>query len=157
MVAAVDHINLVVSDLDRSARFYTELLGFKEISRAHLAGEWIELVTGLKGVEADVLYVVAPSGEPRLELLCYRSPRGAAVPENSMANTLGLRHVAFRVEDIDIAVKGLKQAGVKFIGELMSVPMKLLNMMPDKRDSVISLIRMGCCWSWRSTAHKYPY
>jgi len=123
MVAAVDHINLVVSDLDRSARFYTELLGFKEISRAHLAGEWIELVTGLKGVEADVLYVVAPSGEPRLELLCYRSPRGAAVPENSMANTLGLRHVAFRVEDIDIAVKGLKQAGVKFIGELMSVPM----------------------------------
>ena len=123
MVKAVDHINLVVSDLDRSARFYTELLGFKEIRRAHLEGEWIESVVGLKGVEADVVYVVAPSGEPRLELLCYRSPRGASVDENSVANTLGLRHIAFRVEHIDITVKNLKQAGVKFIGEPVSVPM----------------------------------
>ncbi|MBW1759657.1 MAG: VOC family protein, partial [Deltaproteobacteria bacterium] len=29
MIRAVDHINIVVSDLERSVRFYTELLGFK--------------------------------------------------------------------------------------------------------------------------------
>ncbi|MBE9541124.1 MAG: VOC family protein, partial [Proteobacteria bacterium] len=27
MIGAVDHINLVVSDLERSVKFYTELLG----------------------------------------------------------------------------------------------------------------------------------
>ena len=33
MIDAVDHINLVVSDLERSVHFYTELLGFKEMEK----------------------------------------------------------------------------------------------------------------------------
>ncbi len=39
MIYAVDHINLVVSNLDQSVLFYTKLLGFKEVRRAHLEGE----------------------------------------------------------------------------------------------------------------------
>ena len=73
VIDAVDHINLVVSDLERSVQFYTELLGFKEMRRARLEGQWIESIIGLKDVRANVVYVVAPAGEPRLELLCYES------------------------------------------------------------------------------------
>ena len=73
MIESVDHINIVVSDLERSVRFYTEILGFKETRRASLEGDWIESIVGLKGVKADVSYIVAPAGEPRLELLCYNS------------------------------------------------------------------------------------
>ena len=76
MIKAIDHINIVVSDLESSVKFYTELLGFKEIRRAHLEGAWIESVVGLKGVNADVAYIVAPAGEPRIELLCYNAPQG---------------------------------------------------------------------------------
>ena len=64
MPLAIDHINIVVSDLERSVRFYTELLGFKESKRAHLEGEWIESIVGLKGVVADVVFILAPLGEP---------------------------------------------------------------------------------------------
>ena len=122
MIHAVDHINLVVSDLERSVQFYTKLLGFRETKRAHLEGKWIETIVGLKGISADVVYIMAPAGEPRLELLCYKSPKGEAIPVNSLANTIGLRHIAMRVDDIHNMTKRLKEAGVKVISEPVVVP-----------------------------------
>ena len=110
MIRALNHINLVVSNLERSVQFYTTLLGFKEVRRAHLEGKWIESIVGLKGVRAEVVYLLAPAGEPRLELLYYESPRGKWIQANSLANTIGLRHIAFQVEDIHKAVKHLKIA-----------------------------------------------
>ena len=122
LIDAVDHINLVVSDLERSVRFYTELLGFKEVRRAHLEGQWIESIIGLKDVRANVVYMVAPEGEPRLELLCYESPCGEMIPAHSRANTTGLRHIAFRVKNIETAVKRLQQAQVQIVGKTVAVP-----------------------------------
>ena len=122
MTLAIDHINFVVTDLERSVRFYTEFLGFRESKRAHLEGDWIESIVGLKGVVADVAFVIAPAGEPRIELLCYKSPKGEALPANSLANTVGLRHIAFRVDDIHAVVSKLKDAGVKLLGEPVVVP-----------------------------------
>jgi catechol 2,3-dioxygenase-like lactoylglutathione lyase family enzyme len=122
MSLAIDHINIVVSDLERSVKFYTELLGFIESKRAHLEGDWIESIVGLKGVVADVAFIVTPAGEPRIELLCYKTPKGERVPVNSLANTPGIRHIAFRVDDIHAAVEKLKSAEVKLLGEPVVVP-----------------------------------
>ena len=38
MISAVDHINIVVSDLERSVKFYTEVLGFEKINVVHSRG-----------------------------------------------------------------------------------------------------------------------
>ena len=122
MIRALNHINLVVSNLERSVQFYTTLLGFKEVRRAHLEGKWIESIVGLKGVRAEVVYLLAPAGEPRLELLYYESPRGKWIQANSLANTIGLRHIAFQVEDIHKAVKHLKEAGVTILSEPVALP-----------------------------------
>ncbi len=112
MPLAIDHINIVVSDLEKSVRFYTELLGFRESKRAHLEGEWIESIVGLKGVVADVAFILAPAGEPRIELLCYKTPKGEAIPANSFANTIGIRHIALRVDDIYAAAGELEECRV---------------------------------------------
>ncbi len=122
MIRAVDHINIVVSNLQRSVDFYTTLLGFHVLRQAHLEGEWIEKIVGLKEVAADVVYIVAPDGEPRIELLCYTSPRGVALPLNSLPNTLGLRHIAFRVNNIQALYSRLKEANVRLFGEPVTVP-----------------------------------
>ncbi|MCC6713060.1 MAG: VOC family protein [Candidatus Dadabacteria bacterium] len=122
MILSIDHINFVVSDLERSVRFYTELLGFHESKRAHLEGEWIEKIVGLKRVVADVAFIVAPAGEPRIELLCYKTPEGESIPANSLANTVGIRHIAFRVDDIHASAKKLRDAGVKLLGDPVIVP-----------------------------------
>ena len=122
MINTVDHINIVVSDLERSLSFYTKVLGFKEVRRAYLEGEWVESIVGLEGVRAHVAYVIAPAGGPRLELLCYGSPTGDKLPGNSRPNTLGLRHLALQVDDIDAAVRRLKGAKAELISEPVVVP-----------------------------------
>lgn len=122
MITNVDHINIVVTDLERSVKFYSEVLGLKEVRRAHLEGDWIEAIVGLKGVVADVVYVVAPGGEPRLELLQYRSPEGESIPAASHPNTVGLRHIAFRVSDIQSAAAKLEQHGVPILSKPVAVP-----------------------------------
>ena len=122
MIQGVDHINIVVSDLDRSVRFYTEVLGLVETRRAHLEGDWIEAIVGLSGVQADVVYVEPPGGGLRIELLCYRSPEGKSLPETTLPNTIGLRHIALRVEDILEFCSRLEKAGVSLIGPPVAVP-----------------------------------
>ena len=118
----IDHVNIVVSDMDRSVRFYTEVLGFTETRRAFLEGDWIEAVVGLVDVKADVVYVQPPGGGPRIELIQYHAPAGATLPECTRPNTVGLRHIAFQVDDMETAVARLTAAGVECIGPPVSVP-----------------------------------
>jgi glyoxylase I family protein len=122
MIRAIDHINIVVADLERSVAFYTGVLGFTKTREAYLEGEWIDRIVGLRGVRGRVVYVVAPAGEPRLELLRYEQPRGLAVAENSRANTVGLRHIALRVDDIAATVARVRAAGAEVFSEPVRVP-----------------------------------
>jgi catechol 2,3-dioxygenase-like lactoylglutathione lyase family enzyme len=122
MIRAIDHINIVVSDLERSLRFYTELLGFRKTKEAYLEGEWIDRIVGLRGVKARAVFIVAPAGEPRIELLWYQQPAGAARPENARSNTLGLRHIAFRVDDMAATVAKLRAHGVTVFSDPVRVP-----------------------------------
>ena len=122
MIRGIDHLNIVVANLERSLRFYTELLGFTPTKEAWLEGEWIERIVGLKGVKARAVFIVPPGGEPRIELLHYVAPAGVSPPENSRSNTLGLRHFALRVDDIDAVVPKLRAAGVEVWGEPVRVP-----------------------------------
>ncbi len=118
----IDHVNIVVSDLERSLHFYRDLLGFPEIRRARLEGDWIESIVGLKGVCADVVYVQPPGGGPRIELLSYVMPPGTSLPGTTIPNTVGLRHIAFRVDDIHAEYERLQNEGVQFVGPPTQVP-----------------------------------
>jgi glyoxylase I family protein len=123
MIRAIDHINIVVSDLARSVKFYTEVLGFRKTADVFMEGEWIESIIGLRGVKGYVAFVEPPGGGgPRIELLEYKAPAGVALPENSQANTLGVRHIAFRVDDIQGMAAKLRAAGVKLFSEAIRVP-----------------------------------
>lgn len=122
MTCGIDHINIVVSDLARSVRFYTDVLGFRKTHDVTMEGDWIERIIGLKGVKGLVAFVEPPGGGPRIELLQYVTPAGTALAENSRANTLGLRHLAFRVDDIAAMAAKLRAAGVTFFSEPVSVP-----------------------------------
>lgn len=122
MSTAIDHLNIVVTELERSVRFYTELLGFRLAREATLEGEWIDRIVGLKGVKGRVAYVVAPAGEPRIELLCYDAPVGENPVVNARANTVGLRHLALRVDDIAAMTARLRAAGVEVFSDPVRVP-----------------------------------
>jgi catechol 2,3-dioxygenase-like lactoylglutathione lyase family enzyme len=54
----------------------------------------------------------------RLELTKFHSPSNQGDDRHAPANTLGIRHVAFAVEDIDAVVAGLRARGAELVGEL---------------------------------------
>ncbi|MBV9849927.1 MAG: VOC family protein [Armatimonadetes bacterium] len=118
----IDHINIVVADMARSRAFYADLLGMAVTFEAELTGEWIETVTGLRGISAHCVWCQPPDGQMRLELLQYRTPPGVCLPQDSLANTQGLRHFALDVDDIQGWHARLSAAGVPFVSAPLPVP-----------------------------------
>ena len=133
MISAIDHINIVVSDMERSVKFYTEVLGLEKIGSVHLEGDWIDEVAGLKGVNAESVNVVAPEGEVKIELFCFKTPRGESIPANQLSNTVGIRHFAFRVDDIHASHKKLKEAGVNPLSEPVTIPDSVIPNSPVRK------------------------
>jgi len=82
----IDHLDLVVSDLERSLRFYTELLRPLGYDRT---GE----ITGERGER--VVYVERPSGHGSVSV----RERQSAGPDRPDRYALGLHHLAFAAPD----------------------------------------------------------
>lgn len=120
MIERLDHVNLVVADMEAMIDFYRDVLQLRLTRRATISGAWISAITGLDNVVADVAFLEPESG-PSIELLRYRSPAGAAtgiLPPNA----LGLRHLALRVTDIDGLVESMQARGVQFFSPVALVP-----------------------------------
>ncbi len=121
MIQSIDHVNLVVRDLQRMKIFYRDVLGFSVSKEVSISGAWIDEVVGLAGVEADVVYLDLPAG-PRIELIAYRRPPLVELTAKNSPHLHGLRHIAFRVADIDTLVARLTTAEVEFFSDVKTVP-----------------------------------
>jgi catechol 2,3-dioxygenase-like lactoylglutathione lyase family enzyme len=121
MIERIDHINLVVDDMPAAIGFYRDLLGMKLTRQAAIGGPWIDAMTGLAQVEADVAFLELPAG-PGIELLHYRNPQGTRPEGLARPNTKGLRHFAFRVQDLDELAARVKAAGVRLMSDVQEVP-----------------------------------
>jgi len=117
MIIRMDHINIVVSDLERAKIFFLNL-GFEIIEEARLSGNRLSIVTKLACMEAKYVAIALPGAQTKLELIEYITPQGAKSPFLDRANQIGLRHIAFAVEDIHAAVRQMKARGVVFQSEI---------------------------------------
>jgi catechol 2,3-dioxygenase-like lactoylglutathione lyase family enzyme len=121
MIERIDHINLVVDDMAAAIGFYRDLLGMRLAKQATIGGAWIDAMTGLPQVEADVAFLEPPEG-PGIELLHYRNPPGTRPEGLARPNTKGLRHFAFRVQNLDELAARVKAAGVRLLSDVQEVP-----------------------------------
>lgn len=97
-VKRIDHVTLIVKDLDRSRDFYVGILGMDEVPRPgfSFAGSWFQ------------------AGETQIHLILEHeqsSPAGLPGPGESAAPTR-THHFAFEVEDAYAAAEALKARGV---------------------------------------------
>jgi catechol 2,3-dioxygenase-like lactoylglutathione lyase family enzyme len=113
----MDHVGIVVDDLAAATEFFAEL-GLVLQGRAHVEGRSVDRVVGLEGVRAEIAMMQAPDGNGRLELSKFHSPSHQGDNRHAPANTPGIRHVSFAVEDIDAVVAGLQARGAELVGEL---------------------------------------
>jgi catechol 2,3-dioxygenase-like lactoylglutathione lyase family enzyme len=118
MIRRIDHINISVSDLETTKRFFTELLGFEVRQEGYLEGEWMDRTVGLKDVKARFTKLVIPGTETSIELIQYFNPPGSRDAETGKANTIGFRHIAFEVENIEAVYDRLHKAGVKLFSDI---------------------------------------
>jgi glyoxylase I family protein len=120
----LDHVNIVVIDMQRAERFYGSVLGLRRGFERLLEGEWIERVTGLPGARAHCVFY-EPEGGGRVELLQYLSPLGEPLPSNRLPHTPGVRHLAFEVDDLDALCARLRAADVPLVSPPVEVPFRV--------------------------------
>ena len=113
----MDHVGIVVDDLAAGIEFFTAL-GLVLEGEASVEGRSVDRVVGLDGVRAEIAMMQTPDGGGRLELSKFYSPSNQGDNRQAPANTPGIRHVAFAVEDIETVVAGLRARGAELVGEL---------------------------------------
>jgi catechol 2,3-dioxygenase-like lactoylglutathione lyase family enzyme len=113
----MDHVGIVGDDLAAATEFFVEL-GLELNGEGSVEGRWVDRVVGLEGVQVDFAMMQTPDGNGRLELIKFRSPSSQGDNRPAPANTRGIRHIAFVVEDIDAVVAGLRARGGELVGEL---------------------------------------
>lgn len=92
MLSSIHHIALIVSDHEKSKAFYTEVLGLEIIQEVYREErQSYKLDLALNGV-----YII--------ELFSFPDYK----PRASRPEALGLRHLAFAVEDIEAAIARLQ-------------------------------------------------
>jgi catechol 2,3-dioxygenase-like lactoylglutathione lyase family enzyme len=117
-ILRMDHVSVVVDDLEAAIAFFVEL-GMELEGKAPIEGRGVDRVNGLDGVRVDIAMMRTPYGDGRLELTKFHTPTAvSAEPENAPPNTLGLRSIMFAVDDIDAAVAGLRAKGAELVGEV---------------------------------------
>jgi catechol 2,3-dioxygenase-like lactoylglutathione lyase family enzyme len=113
------HIGLVVEDLDETVRFLG-LLGLDCSDPGTFSGEWIDRIIGLENVTVETVMARAPDGSDIFEVVRFQSPSGAGAREPAPAtNRPGLRHVAFKVDDVRGVVDRVREAGWETVGEIV--------------------------------------
>jgi catechol 2,3-dioxygenase-like lactoylglutathione lyase family enzyme len=113
----MDHVGIVVDDLAAATEFFVQL-GLELQGEAAVEGKWVDRVVGLEGVRADIAMLNTPDGHGRIELAKFHAPADDGGSPAAQANTPGLRHVTFAVEDIDAVVARLRACGAELVGEL---------------------------------------
>src|SRR5215212_10196611 len=97
------HIGLVVEDLDETVRFLS-LLGLICSEPSEHGGEWIDRIIGLDGSAVEIVMVRLPDGTDVFEIVRFKSPSAKSQEPAPAANRPGLRHIAFKVDDVRAVV-----------------------------------------------------
>ncbi|HEY8083146.1 MAG TPA: VOC family protein [Solirubrobacterales bacterium] len=116
-IQRMEHVGIVVDDLAAATEFFVEL-GLELQGETPVEGRWVDRIVGLDGVRAEIAMLQTPDGNGRVELAKFHSPSTQGGDRDAPANTPGIRHIAFAVEDIDAVVAGLRARGTELVGEL---------------------------------------
>lgn len=100
VILGFHHVAIIVSDYPKSKQFYTEILGAKIINETYRAAR-----------ESYKLDLAFADGS-QIELFSFPNPPKR--PNSPEAQ--GLRHLAFKVENIEQAIDFLEQKGIEHEG-----------------------------------------
>ncbi len=106
MIKTIDHIGILTSDLERSVKFYTGVLGFSIAMKMEMA-------------EAGLSAVFVEKEGSKIELMKYRGKnapgRSKGVEISIGGHSIPINdHITFSVDNIEHTVNEFKEKGVIF-------------------------------------------
>lgn len=103
MVKKVDHIGIAVKNLEEALKFYEGVLGLK--------------AAGMETVEEQKVTVAfLPIGDTEVELLESTTEDGP-ISKFIAKNGEGIQHVAYKVDDVEKAIREMNEKGIRMIDE----------------------------------------
>jgi catechol 2,3-dioxygenase-like lactoylglutathione lyase family enzyme len=123
---AVEAIGMTVRDLDRSVRFFTDVLTFELLGATEVGGEEYERLVGVFGARARIARLRL--GDEIVELTDYLVPEGSDYPGDSRSNDRWFQHIAIITGDMDRAYARLREHGVEHVS---SGPQRLPDWNPN--------------------------
>lgn len=114
-VKRMDHVGITVADLDLAIEFFVGL-GLELEGRMTLEGDFVDTVTGIPDSHTEIAMLVAPDGGASVELSTFHHPELQPGSPAAMSTEIGIRNVAFVVDEIEPIVERLDAAGYGLVG-----------------------------------------
>lgn len=117
MIRGCEHIGIQVCDVERSARFYEENLGFERVARWTMAQPYVQKVVGYyPDVTLQIALLSIPGSDVFLEILEYENVKGT--PVDPATGNPGTAHFCLMVDELDGLYADLVKKGVEFVSEV---------------------------------------
>ena len=110
-MTSIRHMGIVVSDMDKSIHFYTDLIGLQKVPIREETGPFIDSLLNMQNVKIQTTKLVGENCTTSLELVCFENP---ASTNSTPLNAIGPTHLALNVNNLDALYTRLTKAGVSF-------------------------------------------
>ena len=110
-----DHVGITVADIDKVTAFFVGL-GLEVEGRMFIDGEFVDTVIGIPNSRSEIVMLRPPDRGTGLELSSFIRPKHEPGLPDAMSNILGLRNVAFEVDDLQAAVDQVAADGYGLVG-----------------------------------------
>ena len=114
-IKGFDHVGITVADLDKVTAFFVGL-GLEVEGRMFVEGEFLDTVIGMQDSRTQIVMLRPPDGGTGLELSSFIHPNHEPGSPDAMSTELGLRNVAFVVDDLQATVDRLAADGYGLVG-----------------------------------------
>ncbi|UED78462.1 VOC family protein [Lysinibacillus sp. CD3-6] len=116
-IRRIDHVAIVVNDLSAAKAFFHDF-GLEVKGEWEAEGDLMGYAVGLKDAKVGCVGLGTPDGPTWIELIKFYSPLDEKDLQQTFANTLGIRHLAFTVENMEAIVAKLKGKGTEIFSEI---------------------------------------
>lgn len=107
-------LGMVVADIEKSATFYRDVIGFTQVGSFDVASQMAG-DTGLTDYKPFSVRVFALGSEPaatKLKIMSFPNAPGKKVDNQFISSSLGYSYLTIFVADMNAAMRRLKQNGV---------------------------------------------
>ncbi|RWZ52187.1 VOC family protein [Halobacillus fulvus] len=102
MKKKLDHIGIAVRNIEDSIEFHTKVLGGKLVDRYRSEAEGVESEIAVIDLDGDRTELLMPTNNTTSPIARFIKQKGK-----------GVHHIAYRVDDLDKALKELEQEGIR--------------------------------------------